>query len=67
MIEAELKLYHARPGMGGVSLSHGIPRTQQDADRLEEDERENGPMNCWPLGEILQGRHDVMHSRMFNT
>ncbi|CDZ98690.1 Urease accessory protein UreF [Phaffia rhodozyma] len=67
LIEAELALYRASPGMGGVRSSEGIPRTQEEAEKADEQESEAGPMNCWPLGEILQGRHDVMHSRMFNT
>lgn len=25
------------------------------------------PVNNWPLGEIIQGRHDVLHSRLFNS
>lgn len=25
------------------------------------------PVNQWPLGEIIQGRHDVLHSRLFNS
>ena len=35
----------------------------QDAE-LEEDE---GPANTWPLGELLAGRHDLQHSRIFNS
>ena len=27
----------------------------------------NGPANTWPLGEILAMRHDLQHSRMFNS
>jgi len=26
-----------------------------------------GPANTWPLGEILAGRHDLQHSRIFNS
>lgn len=25
------------------------------------------PVNTWPLGEIVQGRHDALHSRLFNS
>ena len=25
------------------------------------------PANTWPLGEILAGRHDLQHSRIFNS
>ncbi|KAG9317345.1 hypothetical protein JVU11DRAFT_1544 [Chiua virens] len=27
----------------------------------------NGPANTWPLGEILAMRHDLQHSRIFNS
>ncbi len=31
------------------------------------DETTLGPANTWPLGEILAGRHDLQHSRIFNS
>lgn len=31
------------------------------------DELTMGPANTWPLGEILAGRHDLQHSRIFNS
>ncbi|KAF5358920.1 hypothetical protein D9758_004864 [Tetrapyrgos nigripes] len=31
------------------------------------DETINGPANTWPLGEILAVRHDLLHSRIFNS
>lgn len=31
------------------------------------DEVTMGPANTWPLGEILAGRHDLQHSRIFNS
>ncbi|KIM46430.1 hypothetical protein M413DRAFT_441523 [Hebeloma cylindrosporum] len=31
------------------------------------DEAALGPANTWPLGEILAGRHDLQHSRIFNS
>ncbi|KAJ6538522.1 urease accessory protein UreF [Mycena vulgaris] len=31
------------------------------------DETQNGPANTWPLGEILAARHDLQHSRIFNS
>ncbi|KAA1473508.1 hypothetical protein DENSPDRAFT_779818 [Dentipellis sp. KUC8613] len=34
-------------------------------DVVEEDLR--GPVTTWPLGEILAARHDLLHSRMFNS
>lgn len=35
--------------------------------QLGEDEGEEGPASTWPLGEILAGRHDSQHSRIFNS
>ncbi|KAK0461735.1 uncharacterized protein EV420DRAFT_125511 [Desarmillaria tabescens] len=31
------------------------------------DETIQGPANTWPLGEILAARHDLQHSRIFNS
>jgi urease accessory protein len=31
------------------------------------DEVTEGPANTWPLGEILVTRHDLQHSRIFNS
>ncbi|THV08309.1 hypothetical protein K435DRAFT_641339 [Dendrothele bispora CBS 962.96] len=31
------------------------------------DETANGPANTWPLGELLAIRHDLLHSRIFNS
>ncbi|KAF9057909.1 hypothetical protein BJ165DRAFT_1411994 [Panaeolus papilionaceus] len=31
------------------------------------DESIQGPANTWPLGEILAARHDLQHSRIFNS
>ena len=31
------------------------------------DEMLNGPAATWPLGEILATRHDLQHSRIFNS
>lgn len=28
---------------------------------------ESGPKTTWPLGELIQGRHDALHSRLFNS
>ncbi|PWN88999.1 hypothetical protein FA10DRAFT_267607 [Acaromyces ingoldii] len=29
--------------------------------------QESGPKTTWPLGELIQGRHDALHSRLFNS
>ncbi|TFK43776.1 hypothetical protein BDQ12DRAFT_643425 [Crucibulum laeve] len=31
------------------------------------DDTIHGPANTWPLGEILASRHDLQHSRIFNS
>ena len=28
---------------------------------------DDGPATTWPLGEVLTGRHDLQHSRIFNS
>ena len=33
----------------------------------EVDDGADGPANAWPLGEILMARHDLQHSRIFNS
>lgn len=30
-------------------------------------EAEFGPATTWPLGEVLMARHDMQHSRIFNS
>lgn len=30
-------------------------------------EAELGPATTWPLGELLMARHDMQHSRIFNS
>ncbi|CDO73779.1 hypothetical protein BN946_scf185015.g107 [Trametes cinnabarina] len=43
-----------------VTSQHSSPKTQ-DEDALL------GPAMTWPLGEILAARHDLQHSRIFNS
>jgi len=38
-----------------------------DSSEKGFDEIMQGPANTWPLGEILAGRHDLQHSRIFNS
>jgi len=33
----------------------------------QDDSFVDGPANTWPLGEILSARHDLQHSRIFNS
>lgn len=37
--------------------------TEFDSDILTAE----GPATTWPLGEILAARHDLQHSRVFNS
>jgi urease accessory protein len=46
---------------------HGVaasPELEIDRDELGYL---NGPATTWPLGEIIAIRHDLQHSRMFNS
>ena len=38
-----------------------------NADADIDDDMEDGPAVTWPLGEILAARHDLQHSRIFNS
>ncbi|KAI9574797.1 UreF-domain-containing protein [Boletus coccyginus] len=50
---------------GGISTAILMDSSR---DRENTDELPlNGPANTWPLGEILAMRHDLQHSRMFNS
>ncbi|KAG6910986.1 hypothetical protein DXG01_006040 [Tephrocybe rancida] len=40
---------------------------QLEDTQLNFDETIHGPANTWPLGEILAARHDLQHSRIFNS
>ncbi|KAJ3905214.1 hypothetical protein F5879DRAFT_1009507 [Lentinula edodes] len=44
----------------GINLSMNLE--SEDPGYLHE-----GPANTWPLGEILAARHDLQHSRIFNS
>jgi urease accessory protein len=61
IIDAELAYYLKELWEGDVTIS----LRQLGADEEEEDDV--GPAGVWPLGDLLQSRHDWMHSRMFNT
>lgn len=34
---------------------------------IDADDELNGPAMTWPLGEIIAARHDLQHSRIFNS
>lgn len=41
--------------------------TGLSAGSWQDDPLVDGPANTWPLGEILSARHDLQHSRIFNS
>lgn len=46
-------------------LTTGLRATQEHT--TPEDDALHGPAMTWPLGEILAARHDLQHSRIFNS
>lgn len=53
-----------------ASLRTGLryPIPDDEKDTFDETVLTNsGPAMTWPLGEILAGRHDLQHSRVFNS
>ena len=47
------------------SLSTGV--LAESGSRQDDDFADHGPAMTWPLGEILAARHDLQHSRIFNS
>jgi urease accessory protein len=55
---------------GNESTTTGLlPRTKEEKEDFWAwtKEAELGPATTWPLGEVLMGRHDMQHSRIFNS
>ena len=56
-----------------IHLRTGILDRAELPDQEEEDDdaafsrAAAMPSNTWPLGELIQGRHDQLHSRIFNS
>ncbi|KAL1946465.1 hypothetical protein VTO73DRAFT_14569 [Trametes versicolor] len=46
-------------------LTTGLRASKEHA--APEDDALHGPAMTWPLGEILAARHDLQHSRIFNS
>ncbi len=44
-----------------------LPTQPDDVLNAQELSMDDGPAMTWPLGEILAGRHDLQHSRIFNS
>ncbi|KAK4701028.1 urease accessory protein, partial [Phenoliferia sp. Uapishka_3] len=41
--------------------------TKNKGGRWDEEGDEDGPATTWPLGEILGTRHELLHSKIFNS
>lgn len=52
-----------RPLVDGLATQCGALR----ANRSEAMSIDSGPASSWPLGEIIAIRHDLQHSRIFNS
>ncbi|WWD18954.1 hypothetical protein CI109_103411 [Kwoniella shandongensis] len=52
-----------------VGVGSDEPKVQVDENDFWAwtEEAERGPATTWPLGEVLTGRHDLQHSRIFNS
>lgn len=62
LIESTTSRYAASPGR--TSLDDADNESIGFWDWAETD---YGPATTWPLGEVLSGRHDLQHSRIFNS
>ncbi|KAJ3783211.1 hypothetical protein GGU10DRAFT_405201, partial [Lentinula aff. detonsa] len=64
VIEAEV--VRCKDLQTGIPLNTGVAGTESDQSD-GSDHIFRGPANTWPLGEILAARHDLQHSRIFNS
>lgn len=63
----QLLLHAVRPIVATEAEScRGLTTGLVESEELF-DECLQGPANTWPLGEILATRHDLQHSRIFNS
>ncbi|KAG8863775.1 hypothetical protein FRB96_007612 [Tulasnella sp. 330] len=60
----DIRLTFVEKGKGDLVV--GSAEANGDDD-WELDEEADGPASTWPLGEIIAGRHDLQHSRIFNS
>ncbi|OBZ70046.1 putative urease accessory protein UreF, partial [Grifola frondosa] len=64
----QLLLHAVRPLVEAETVKCRDLRTGYDATADSDlDKVTNGPATTWPLGEILAARHDLQHSRIFNS
>lgn len=50
-----------------LRTGYDVSITPPGSSNQEFDETTHGPAVTWPLGEILAARHDLQHSRIFNS
>lgn len=64
----QLLLHGVKPMLSEVisSTAHLVSGALKE-DIYPELPAEELPATTWPLGEILSARHDLLHSRMFNS
>ncbi|KDQ29540.1 hypothetical protein PLEOSDRAFT_1076260 [Pleurotus ostreatus PC15] len=78
LLSASVRLNEVGPYGAQQLLLHAVrPLVEAETSRCrnkktgildeEFDELNAGPATTWPLGEILAGRHDLQHSRIFNS
>ena len=81
VLSAAVRMNIVGPYAAQQLLLHAVRRVVDDAlrstahlvsgalrDELEtEHADERFPATTWPLGEILAARHDLLHSRIFNS
>jgi urease accessory protein len=68
---SEAQVAHQRKQARTKAATEGGKAMTDTQDKQDEwawaDEAERGPATTWPLGEILAARHDLQHSRIFNS
>ncbi|TEB35755.1 urease accessory protein UreF [Coprinellus micaceus] len=82
LVSAAVRLNELGPYNAQQTLLHAVgPLVAVEASKCKDlrtgvlakshgelfDEMEGGPANTWPLGELLATRHDLQHSRIFNS
>ncbi|KAF7301961.1 hypothetical protein MIND_00762200 [Mycena indigotica] len=64
---AQQLLLHTVNGFVEAQLSKCARLRARAGGNKDWDETQDGPTNTWPLGELLAARHDLQHSRIFNS
>lgn len=69
IIENEAALLNDNEGSATTGLLDDGDRSRQKEEGFWDwtKEAELGPATTWPLGELLMARHDMQHSRIFNS